>query len=38
MTETGRTAAQGNFSFGEARAASHRSFFKPEIVPFSRKT
>ena len=24
MTETGRTAAQGNFSFGEARAASRR--------------
>ena len=28
MTETGRTAAQGNFSFGEAQAASRRIVFQ----------
>ena len=28
MTETSRTAAQGNFSFGEAQAASRRIVFQ----------
>ena len=28
MTETGRTAAQENFSFGEAQAASRRIVFQ----------
>ena len=28
MTETGRTAARGNFSFGESRAALLRNVFQ----------